>query len=274
MIANDPYQPEIFRIDGMTQESNDVFSLNISHQEGKPILFAPGQFNMLQAFGIGESAISISSDPAKNHSITHTIRAVGPVTRHLTELNANQTLAVRGPFGTAWPVEQAKGHSVLLIAGGIGLAPLRPVIYQLLARAHEYQTITVLYGARSPENVIYEDEIKDWQAKMQFEVTVDFAPLTWEGHIGVVTSLIKQAIRFPNNTWVMMCGPEVMMRFCLFELQELSIPPQNIYISMERNMQCGFGQCGHCQWGPYFLCKDGPVVNFAEVAPYFYKKAL
>lgn len=272
MSATDPYQPIPYIIDEIYQESADVFSIVLSHPEAKPTSFKAGQFNMLNAFGIGECAISMSGDPKQENIITHTIRAVGPATKYLCTLKPKQSLHLRGPFGMPWPIKQVKDKSVLLIAGGIGLAPLRPVIYQLIKQ--QTNNITLLYGARTPDDIIFKNAIPQWAKQFNVQVTVDQATSSWHSHIGVVTSLIHKNLPKPKQTIVMICGPEVMMHFCLMELNQLHVPKENIYLSLERNMQCGFGHCGHCQWGPYFICKDGPVMNFKSIESWFYKKAL
>lgn len=269
-----PLIPRLFSIQSSHQESHDVFTMNVAIPPNETFDFQPGQFNMLYAFGVGEAAISISSDPQQNHFLSHTIRIVGAVTKQLEKLLAKKQVGIRGPFGTAWPIEQCKNHSILLLAGGIGIAPLRALIYSLLAHRENYQEITLIYGARTPHDLIYHNEIKNWEAKIKVILTVDNAPNDFTGHVGVVTRHIVRNISNPQHTIVMMCGPEIMMRFCYASLKNLNVPTKNIFISMERNMQCGIGLCGHCQWGPYFICKDGPVMNMAKIDPWFYKKEL
>lgn len=270
----DPYTPMLCRVIDNVRESMDVFSITLEAPLERPYRFKAGQFNMLYGFGIGESAISISSSPQAHETITHTIRTVGSVTNHLAKLKTGDMLAIRGPYGTAWPITQAKGKSVLLIAGGIGIAPLKPVIHELIKHRSLYKNITVLYGTRTPNDLIFQSEYSDWKKNITFDYIVDHADLNWHGNIGVVTSLIQSHLNEPQDTVIMMCGPEVMMRFCLLECVQSGVPVSNIYLSMERNMQCGFGQCGHCQWGPYFICKDGPVMQFSAIERFFYKKAL
>jgi NAD(P)H-flavin reductase len=229
---------------------------------------------MLYAFGIGESAISISGNPADQHNIQHTIRVVGSVTRNLQKLTTQDSIAIRGPFGKPWPIEKCKGKSILLLAGGIGLAPLRAVVYALTAQRNDFADITLIYGARSPSNLIYQDELAKWGQNINVHVTVDHALKPWTGHVGVITQLIPNVIKDPDNTIVMMCGPEIMMRFGYYALRDEGLKHEHIFLSMERNMQCAIGHCGHCQWGPYFLCKDGPVMNFKDIEPFFFKKEL
>ena len=232
--------------------------------------FAAGQFNMLYLPGYGEFAISISSDPERPGCIGHTIRFVGNVTHAISRLRVGQTLGLRGPFGTAWPVENYKGYDIALAAGGIGLAPLRPVIYQILNHREDYGKVVILYGARTPSDLLYTREFEDWEENgIQVMATVDRADDSWHGQVGVVPMLFYN-LRFNNEkTAVFTCGPEIMMRFVVFEGLARRISPERIYLSMERNMKCGEGFCGHCQYGPYFICKDGPVYRFDQLEPYF-----
>jgi len=232
--------------------------------------FAAGQFNMLYLPGYGEAAISISSDPEKPDRIGHTIRFVGNVTHAISRLRVGQTVGLRGPFGTAWPVEDYKGYDIAIAAGGIGLAPLRPVIYQIINHREDYGKVVILYGARTPSDLLYTREFADWEEKdIQVMATVDRADESWNGQVGVIPMLFYK-LRFDNeNTAVFTCGPEIMMRFVVYEGLARRISHERIYLSMERNMKCGQGFCGHCQYGPYFICKDGPVYRFDQLEPYF-----
>ena len=240
-----------------------------------PFGFLPGQFNMLYLFGVGESAISMSGDPADAVPITHTIRAVGAVTRGLCDLTKGDTVGVRGPFGRPWPVERAQGSDVVIIAGGIGLAPLRPVVYYLLAHRRHYGRIVILYGSRSPDDLLYLDELQRWRGRFDLavDVTVDHSSADWFGRVGVVTTLIDRATFDPEQTVAMICGPEIMMRFCARKLEDEGVGAADIYVSMERSMACGVGLCGHCQFGPDFVCKDGPVFSYERIAPLINREA-
>ncbi|MFI4937658.1 MAG: FAD/NAD(P)-binding protein [Candidatus Berkiellales bacterium] len=269
-----PLIPQPYLIDSIQPESPDTFTLTLSAINHQPKQFLPGQFNMLYAFGVGEAAISISSNPEQQQKLAHTIRNVGSVTRNLQKLTAGNTIFVRGPFGTAWPIDGYQGKSLLLLAGGIGIAPLRSLIYLLLAHRQNFAEITLIYGARTPQDLIYTQEFSRWKKNIQLLVTVDHALKPWTGHVGVITPFISKSIKDPDNTVVMMCGPEIMMRFAYYALREENIKPEHIYLSMERNMQCGVGHCGHCQWGPFFICKDGPVMNFKHIEPFFFIKEL
>jgi NAD(P)H-flavin reductase len=229
--------------------------------------FAPGQFNMLYAFGVGEVPISFSGDPQKSDLLYHTIRGVGTVTQALTQLQAGDSVGLRGPFGSSWPVAAAKGNDVILIAGGIGIAPLRPALYALLRERDQFGEIVLLYGARTQNDILFSEELEIWRGKygVQARVTVDSAGRDWKGNTGVVTTLIPRVRFDPANTVAMLCGPEVMMRFSIIELKNCGVEEKNIYLTMERNMKCAIGFCGHCQFGPAFICKDGPVFPFDQV---------
>jgi len=249
-------------------ETDDTFTFELTPENGLTILrFLPGQFNMLYAFGVGEVPISVSGDPAKAERLTHTVRAVGPVTHAMGSLRRGTQLGVRGPFGTCWPVEQAAGKDILIIAGGIGLAPLRPVVYHVLSKRQRFGRVCLLYGARTPGDILYARELSKLgkDVNLQTLVTVDRAGRDWAGYVGVVTMLIAQAQFDPAYALAMVCGPEVMMRFTIQELQKRGMRTDAIYISLERNMKCAVGFCGHCQFGPTFICKDGPVFGYNTI---------
>ncbi|HUU44151.1 MAG TPA: FAD/NAD(P)-binding protein [Acidobacteriota bacterium] len=264
----DPMRPLRYRVEQVRRETHDTFSLRMSPVDGWSIgSFAPGQFNMLYAFGTGEAAISISADPGNPARLWHTIRRAGIVTHALGRLQRGDMLGVRGPFGSAWPVAAAVRHDVLLIAGGIGLAPLRPALYHILAARKEYRNVSLLYGARTPDDILFRRELGEWRARLDLHVgvTVDHAPTSWRGDVGVVTTLIPRAPFDPANTMALTCGPELMMRFAAEELADCGVPRERIYLSMERNMKCAVGFCGHCQYGPTFICKDGPVFRYDHI---------
>lgn len=261
----DPFVPRQWVIERHFRETHDTFTLVLRpYKDSGPHEFVCGQFNMLYLFGTGEIPISISGNPAEPEKLVHTIRAVGTVTQAMAKLKPGDIIGVRGPFGIGWPVEEAKGSDLVIIAGGIGLAPLRPVIYQALEKRNEFGRFVLLYGSRTPEDILYRREIEKWRARLDVEVlvTVDRAMGDWRGNVGVVTKLIAKAGFDPLHTTAMVCGPEIMMRFTATELQSKGVPRENIYISMERNMRCGIGLCGHCQMGPTFICKNGPVYRY------------
>jgi NAD(P)H-flavin reductase len=270
-LRPDPMLPRLFRVERVRAETRDTVTLELAPEDGPPVVFAPGQFNMLYLFGVGEVAISISGDPGRPSPLTHTLRAVGAVTRGLCSLKPGDAVGVRGPFGAAWPLPEAEGSDVVIVAGGIGLAPLRPAVYHLLAHRERYGRVVVLSGARSPRELLFRRELERWRGRFDLEVaaTVDYAAGEWNGQVGVVTTLIPRAGFDPSQTVAMTCGPEVMMRFTVRELEKRGVAPERIFVSMERNMKCAVGFCGHCQYGPHFVCKDGPVFRFPDVARLF-----
>jgi NAD(P)H-flavin reductase len=273
-MAANPMLTNAYGVKRIQQETYDTFTFELKPRSDiQTKSFAPGQFNMLYAFGVGEVPISISGDPAKREALVHTTRAVGAVTNAMWKLRRGDTVGVRGPLGTSWPMEEAKGCDVVIVAGGIGMAPLRPSLYQLLSDRQGYGKVFLLYGARTPADLLYQKEMEQWQARSDLEVniTVDRALRWWRGNVGVVTTLIPKANFDPTSTIAMVCGPEIMMRFTIAELQRRGLRDESIYISMERNMKCGFGFCGHCQLGPFFVCKDGPVFRYDRIKPFFGK---
>lgn len=258
--------PTAARVRRVRRELADVWTLDIEPgPAGFP--FAPGQFNMLYVFGVGEVAISISGDPAKPGTLVHTVRAVGKVSGSLTRLNHGDFVGLRGPFGVGWPVKKAIGSDVVVIAGGLGLAPLRPALHHLFATRQNYGRIVLLCGARGPRDILFRAELEQWRRRLDIviEVTVDHATADWRGNVGVVTTLIARAGFDPQLTVAMVCGPEIMMRFAATELESAGVPDDAIYLSMERNMKCAIGHCGHCQFGGDFICKDGPVMTFSHL---------
>jgi len=259
------------RVVSVEKETHDTFTLTVTPAEGQTLEpFEPGQFNMLYVFGVGELPISISGDPEDAERLVYTVRSVGQATHALVSRRPGDVIGVRGPFGTSWPVQAARGKDVLVVAGGIGLAPLRPVIYHVLRHRDDYVRLLVLYGARSPRDLLYRKQLAEWgrAPDAQVLVTVDYGGLSWRGHVGVVTTLFRQLRLHPAETVAFICGPEVMMRYVIRQLEARGLAPTDIYLSMERNMKCGAGFCGHCQLGPYFVCKDGPVFSYQQMRPW------
>ncbi len=268
----DPMIPILYRIEKIRKETVDTFSMTLTPGGAETIVpFRAGQFNMLYVFGVGEVPISISGNPENMQTLVHTIRSVGTVTSMMKTMKPGMYIGVRGPYGSDWQVEQAMGDDVVLIAGGIGLAPLRPALYQILARREKYGKVILLYGARTPEEMLYRKELENWRKRFDLDVlvTVDRATGSWRGNVGVVTKLIPRAPFDPYHTTAMICGPEVMIRYSAMALEEQGVSLTKIYISMERNMKCAVGFCGHCQYGPHFICKDGPVFQFERVHKLF-----
>ncbi len=267
-VNDAPMVPSPFEVKRVVRESRDTFSLELFPKDAcGDVAALPGQFNMLYAFGTGEVPISISGGRRFEDGLLHTIREIGTVTRALGKLQPGATLGVRGPYGSAWPVEKAAGSDIVILAGGIGLAPLRPVMLALIGQREKYGDISLLYGARTPDDLLYTHEFETWRGKygIQVKVTVDTADRSWQGNVGVVTTLIPRVSFEPEHTLAMICGPEIMMRFSIRELKQQGVPEENLYLSMERNMKCAVGFCGHCQFGPAFICKDGPVFAYGAL---------
>lgn len=265
-----PMRPVVVRVRDHRQETPDTATLALE-APGAGWSFLPGQFNMLYAFGIGEAAISLSGDPTEGQVQRHTIRAVGSVTNALTRLRPGDAVGIRGPFGSAWPLEAARDHDVVIVAGGIGLAPLRPVIYSLLRHRKDHGRLTLLYGARTPGDLLYTNEFEQWQRLGDFQVlvTVDRGDPSWRGSVGLVTTLFPRVAFDWQRTIGLMCGPEVMMRFVQREFEKRGVSDDRLYVSLERNMQCAVGFCGHCQLGPGFVCMDGPVFPYDRIKQFF-----
>jgi NAD(P)H-flavin reductase len=269
-VAANPMIPVLFRTRAVRKETGDVVTVELTPPTaGFP--FVPGQFNMLYAFGVGEIPVSISGDPQKPEILVHTLRAVGAVSKAIATAKKGSALGVRGPFGNPWPLTQVRGKNVLIVAGGVGLAPIRPAIYHFLSHRDEYATVTLLYGARTPQDLLYANELQRWRGRfdLSLDISVDTSGRDWKGRVGVVTKLIAKATPQPANTVAFVCGPEIMMRFTLRELQTAGLRDEDIFITMERNMKCAVGFCGHCQFGPAFVCKDGPVFRYDRIRSLF-----
>ncbi len=278
-FSANPWVHDTARIAAIRQELPDVWTYDIElvdRTRHENYRFRPGQFNMLYLPGVGESAISISADPDSRGPVAHTVRRAGNVTQALGRLEPGDTLGLRGPFGTGWPLEQAVGRNVVLVAGGIGLAPLRPAICQLLAQREQLQSLTLLVGARSPDLLLFGAELEPWRrAGLDIELTVDRAAADWRGQVGVVTLLLDRLeLIDPAATLLLTCGPEVMMRYTVQSALRRGIPPGNLWLSTERNMQCAIGLCGHCQLGPVFICREGPVFDWPRIAPWLFVEGL
>jgi NAD(P)H-flavin reductase len=261
----DVMAPRPYRVERRVRETHDIWTLSLAPVRGDHVEVAPGQFTMLYAFGVGEVPISVSRSP-----LVQTIRAVGPVTRALCAARPGTVVGVRGPFGTAWPVEQAKGRDVVVVAGGVGLPPVRPALDHVLEHRGDQGRVTLLYGARTPEDLVFAKELERWRSRLDVDVdvTVDAATGAWRGKVGVVTTLIPRAAIDPAGTVAFVVGPEVMMRFTARALLDAGLPADRIWLSMERSMKCGAGLCGHCQYGPYLVCRDGAVFPYPAIEPY------
>jgi NAD(P)H-flavin reductase len=265
--------PQPARVTKIKEEAYAIATYNLFLEDEKlrqKYQFRPGQFNMLYLPGIGEVPISISSDPAEPEELGHTIRYAGSVTRAISRLQVGDVIGVRGPYGSSWPLERIRGQDVCIVTGGIGLAPLRPVIYAILGQRADFGRVILLYGARTPVDMLYTGEFETWgEHDIQVRTTVDRADERWRGQVGVVPMLFYHIRLDPNKTTVLTCGPEIMMRFVIYEALARRISKERIYVSLERNMKCAVGFCGHCQFGPSFICKEGPVLSYAQIEPFF-----
>ena len=264
-----PMVPARYRVRDSTPETADTTTIALEPLDEPLPDPAPGQFHMLWSFGIGEVPVSVSGDHRSDGALLHTIRSVGAVTAALCRSGPGDVIGLRGPFGSTWGLEDAAGHDVVVLAGGIGLAPLRTAVARLLAERDRYGRVTVLVGARSPADLVFTRDLERWRDRFdaEVEVTVDHADPGWSGDVGVVTRLIPRASFDPENTVALVCGPEVMMRFAAEALVDAGVAPERIRVAMERNMKCAIGHCGHCQLQHLFICKDGSVLPYARVAP-------
>ena len=258
--------PRLHRVIRTVRETHDVVTLELETGDANGQA-QPGQFNMLHVPGVGEAAISLSADPAAAGRLVHTVRALGSVSEALTRRRPGEVVGVRGPFGVGWPVTEIAGRDVVVIAGGIGLAPLRPIVHHVLAQRDCCARVAVLYGTRSPGDILYRAEVARWRGRLdvQVEVTVDSAPESWRGSVGVVTRLLPRVRFDPEDVVVMLCGPEVMMRVTAAALRDRGVVRERIWVSLERHMTCGAGFCGRCQLGPVLVCRDGPVFPLPRV---------
>jgi len=263
-------------VSGVMKETPDTYTLLFDLGGGRsPADFEPGQFNMLYVYGVGEVPISVASARGEK-SLMHTVRSVGRVTSLLTKLEGGESIGLRGPFGRPWPLADAEGKQLLLIAGGLGFPPLRPVIEEALAAPDRFGGVRIIYGARTPADLIYRREYERWGAAPggSLLLTVDRGTNEWPGNVGVVTTLFRKAGIDGKQAVAFVCGPELMIRFSILELQKLGVSEGNIFVSMERNMSCGAGTCGHCQFGPLFICRDGPVFAYPRVKKYFPREGI
>ena len=268
----DPYLPEKAVIERIRRETVDTKTYTVrllDERKRGEFPVKPGQFIMVSLFGIGEAPFSLSSSPNSDGSFNATVRAVGNVTSALDRFEEGAIIGVRGPYGQGWPVESARGRDVLIIAGGIGLPPLRPVVTKIAEERRHYGRLEILYGARTPDQMIFPYEYEDWRKikDTRLELTVDSVPpgTVWQYNVGVVTTLFNEMKTSAENSLVMTCGPEIMMRFVVRGLLAKGFAPDQIYVSLERRMKCGIAQCGHCQIGPKYVCRDGPVFRLSDI---------
>lgn len=259
------YTPKEAIVEDVIVESPAIKTFVLRLKE--PFGFKTGQFVELTLPGIGEAPFTPSSDPNIKNKIEVTIMNVGRVTSLLHTSPKNISLGIRGPYGKGYPLDKFEGKDILIVGGGVGLAPLRSLLFSLFAGIDRYNKVVLRYGARTPDDIIYKDAIPEWGKikKADVAVTVDAGDAQWKGNVGVVTTILKDLPVDLNNAVSIVCGPPVMMKFVTFKLLDLGFRPQDIYLSMEKNMSCGLGKCGHCRIGRYYACKDGPVFTYEQL---------
>jgi NAD(P)H-flavin reductase len=273
--VKNPLKPERVVIKGIRKQTNDTTTYTMAFEDNgiqANYSFQPGQFNMVSLFGIGEAPVSLSSEPDRKDSFDHTVRAVGSVTKALARVQEGDIVGIRGPYGSSWPVEEARGKNILIVAGGIGLAPLRPFITYMQGNRSQFGKLEILYGAQTPQDLLFADEFEAWQSEnSKVFLTADRVPkgVVWIHKVGVVTTLFDKVTISPERSIVLTCGPEVMMKFVVIELLRRGFSEDQIYISLERSMKCGVAMCGHCQMGPKYICHDGPVFAYKEIRGLF-----
>jgi sulfite reductase subunit B len=265
--TSSPYQPtmaEMVKIEQLT-ETEKLFTLHL--KDGRDLGHRAGQFVEVSVFGIGEAPISVTSSPTRNGTFELCVRRVGDVTGALHGMKPGATVGIRGPYGNGFPVEQMRGKDLLFAPGGIGLPPLRSVIRQVLDERESFGRVIILYGARNPSELLFKDELAQWEARddVEFHVTVDRGDESWTGNVGVITTLFPKITINPRNTVAMTVGPPVMYRFVLMELLSKGIQDGRIFLSLERRMKCGLGKCGHCQINNVYVCQKGPVFSYAQL---------
>ncbi|MBY4676130.1 FAD/NAD(P)-binding protein [Marinobacterium arenosum] len=266
-----PQLPVSAEVIDRVQESPSIFTLRlrlVDPQQQRAYSFQPGQFNMLYLFGVGEVAISIVSDPQDETLIDHTIRVVGRVTEGLAKLQPGQQIGLRGPFGRGWPMAQAQGRDLLIVTGGLGCAPVVAVINYVLLRREQFGRLTIIQGVKHADDLIWRARYDYWSRLPNTEVLIaaDQGGPLWPFHHGRVTDLLERLELVPARSIAMLCGPEGMLKAASEGLRRQGLAGDDIYLSMERNMQCALGFCGHCQYGADFICRDGPVFSYRQIA--------
>jgi len=263
--------PRLFRINKVKKEVPGVFTWHMTSLDGAPLVYKPGQFNMLYLFGVGEVPISISGDCRDPTKLVHTIRAAGSVTKAMAKLQAGAVIGVRGPFGRPWPVEEVYGSDILFVTGTIGLAPLRPLILEILHQRDKFGKVVICYGSRGTGDILFEEDLHTWRGRFDtnVHVTVHSAPAGYRGRVGSVAAAVRIAKIDGESTQAFVCRSETMTRPAVDALHERGITSDRIWVTLERNMKCGVGLCGHCQFGPTYMCKDGPVYRFDQIQDLF-----
>lgn len=267
---NDVFLPEIARLTNVVDETPDTKTFTLRFREATNdghFHFLPGQFLELSVFGYGEAPFCIASSPTRPDRLETTVRRTGQLTNALHRLVSGQEVGIRGPFGNGFDPEAARGKDLLFVAGGIGLPPLRSLIWNVLDERSQFGKVTILYGARTPTDLVYKEELKEWgrRADVELLVTVDVAEPGWTGEVGVVPSLFNRVTLRPESTLVYVCGPPIMIRIAVTDLLALGFKEEAVISTLERMMQCGIGKCNHCAIGHRYVCRDGPVFNYAQI---------
>ncbi len=266
-----PYQPTKAKILEIIPETPNIKTFVLKPENH--LEFKAGQFVQLTVPGTGEAPFTPSSSPYEKEKIEVTVMKVGSVTSVLHSLKEEDTIGIRGPYGKEYPLSDFEGKEILIVGGGVGLAPLRSLFLALAKNVEKYKKILFCYGAKTPQDVVYKEAVlKSWQTlyseKIHFRITVDKGNGEWKGKVGLVTTTLdnlEEEIQAIKKSVVIVCGPPIMMKFTTFKLLELGYPPPNIFLSMEKNMSCGIGKCGHCQMGKYLVCRDGPVLTYDKI---------
>ncbi len=259
-----PREAEVIRSDRATDCERQ---LTLRMLDGEPLKFEPGQIVEAGLFGYGEIPLGLASSPANTATFELAIRAVGRVSNALLRLQPGDRMTVRGPLGHGFPLAELSGHDVLIVAGGLGICPTRSLILYILDRPHEFGRFTLFFGVRSPDDMLFRDDLSQWRCSslVDYHETVDEPTPDWEGHVGVITSLFEQTTHLGPHTRVIICGPPVMYQFVMRQLDQLGIPSTHVFVDLERRMKCGVGKCGHCQINDRYVCLDGPVFRFSEI---------
>ncbi len=268
MATESIYLPTIARLERVEPLTELETLFKIDLPVGQSLDHKPGQFVEVSLFGIGEAPISISSSPSRsNGNFELCVRNVGDVTHAMHQMKPGDSLGIRGPFGNGFPIEKMRGKDILFAPGGLGLAPLRSLINQVLDERGGFGRVIILYGTKHPSEILFRDEVQEWAERedVEFHLTVDRADEDWTGNVGVITTLFSKVTINPRNTVAITCGPPIMYRFVLMELLGKGLPETQIYLSLERRMKCGVGKCGHCQIDHFYCCQEGPVFSYAQI---------
>jgi sulfhydrogenase subunit gamma (sulfur reductase) len=265
------YKPRLMTVDNVTQETSDVktFRLAFNNGGGEGFTFEAGQFGLFSVFGQGEAPFGIANSPTRGPYIECSIKEVGKVTRAFHDLNPGDKVGFRGPYGRSFPIEEMRGKNLVFVGGGIGLAPLRSLLWNCVDRRDEFRDITLVYGARSVADLVYKPELEEWTAMQGVETVLTVDPggedESWTGEVGFVPTVLEALQPSPENTTVITCGPPIMIKFVLLSLANMQFEPEQIITTLEMKMKCGLGKCGRCNIGPAYVCKHGPVFSYAEL---------